>query len=573
MAQRDVLSAGAQALREGALLDAASAFESVLRVDPECAPAHHGLGLVLARAGHTEAAAKHVGAAHLAAPDDLEIHRNLGLLLVQAHRLDRGVERLRAYLALRPDDPVARRHLVRALIRMSRHEEAADLLDGLELNNADDLADAWEAWAGVCAWSTGIEDRLRQMTREALALGKPAPLTPFRAVMIGARPETIRDLARSMSPAPRSRARSRRSPGPLRIGYLSGDLHDHPVGLLLAPILEAHASELDVRAFALQDANDSVRARIERAVPVLSLPTDDESAIECLAAAELDVLVDLAGPTGSARPQLLAARTAHAQAHLLGFPGSVPLVDYQLLHRSRLGPGGEADYDEAIVLLPETFVAAEGFAELEAPSRAELGLPDDVFVFGFFGAPYRITPELYDGWMLLLRSLPSTVLWIQASSDRQRLNLRAEAERRGVDPARILFAEAGKLSALGHHSRCDLWLDGWRVSSGTASIIAVWSGTPLLTLAGAHPAGRTGVGVLSAAGLDALVAPTKEAYLQTAMTLAESPRRLAEIRGKLRGARQSPLFDVPRFTRHLERAYAEMSRRAESGLAPASFEV
>ncbi|MEO1227888.1 MAG: hypothetical protein AAFZ18_03210 [Myxococcota bacterium] len=568
------------ALLEGRWEEAKSGFDHWVQAQPDSVEALHGLGLVLAQQGRSREAAERLGAAHLLAPSDIEILRNLGVVLGHAMRLEKAAECLAEVLERSPSDAVAARHLVRAYVTLGRPADALEIMSSFP--GLDFGASALEAKAAVCDWRTRDADlsQLALSARAALRDGRPAPCSPFGAIILDLPPDLVRPLGRAAAPPtsrPPEAPRAPRRAGPWRVGYLSPDLHDHPVGLLLAPVLEHHSSRFDVRSYALVDADDDVRRRIAKAAPLISMvDASDDEVFARIAGDELDLLVDLAGFTSSARHEVLARRPAPVQAHWLGYPGSLPssLIDWQITHESRLGAEGEAAFDEPLALLPDTFVATEGFPEpVTPPRRSQHGLPDSAFVYGFFGAGYRITPELFDGWMLVLRSNSESLMWLQAEG-LQRDFLRREARARGVDPARLRFAPRGRLSVQHHHTLADLWLDGWHVSSGTAGIIAAWTGTPILTLAGPTPPSCTGAGVLHGARTPELIAESREAYLERAIYWGAHPEALRPVRARLAQARRTaPLFDVERFTGDLERAYAEMIARSARGETPSTFRV
>lgn len=580
------LSPAAQALAEGRAPDALKLLERALAQDPHRVDALHAMGLALHQLGRTGEAVRFVIEAHLAVPEDEEILRNLSIILVHMHRLDKATETLRTLLDRNPSCVISMGLLGSTLTLMGRHEEAHPWLEKAEAADPGNPARRSAlllARAAMAEWDSHADDRAR-LEREvatALADGREPPCSAFGAVMMGLGKTTIRAIARAQAPRATPRTAAPPARDRIRVGYLSPDLHNHPVGILLAPMLEHHdRTRFDVRAYGLRTIEDRVRARIEAACSqVFRFDDQDDATIASRIAEDApDVLVDLVGFTNAGRPGVLARRPAPVQVHFLGYPGTIPggIIDYHLLHSSRLGPSGRADYDEAVVCLPETFIACEGFDRPEhIPSRAELGLPEDRFVFAFFGATYRVEPRVFDAWAEILGAAPDSVLWIQNGHRTAQENLRKEAGRRGIDPARLIFGQWGLLSEKWHHTRCDLWLDGWHVSSGTASIVAAWTGTPLLTLAGDAPQSRTGAGVNAGAGLaDALVVETPEAYVTRAIELARDPDQLAALRTRLETARDAmPLFDVPRFTRHFELALVEMVERARRGVEPKGFDV
>ena len=70
-------------------------------------------------------------------------------------------------------------------------------------------------------------------------------------------------------------------------------------------------------------------------------------------------------------------------------------------------------------------------------------------------------------------------------------------------------------------------------------------------------------------GMPELIASSREEYEAIALRLAANPAELAALKQKLAAQRlTAPLFDTPRFARHVEAAYKEMHARAQAGLTP-----
>jgi len=143
-----------------------------------------------------------------------------------------------------------------------------------------------------------------------------------------------------------------------------------------------------------------------------------------------------------------------------------------------------------------------------------------------------------------------------------RANLRREAEARGIDPGRLVFAEAAELPAhLARHALADLFLDTLPYNAHTTASDALWCGLPVLTVRGETFAGRVAASLLAAIGLDDLIAPDLAAYEALALALASDPAKLAALRARLIQSRDScALFDIQRFTRNLESLYRDLWR-------------
>jgi predicted O-linked N-acetylglucosamine transferase (SPINDLY family) len=167
------------------------------------------------------------------------------------------------------------------------------------------------------------------------------------------------------------------------------------------------------------------------------------------------------------------------------------------------------------------------------------------------------------------------VLWLLGDNPSAVRNLRGEAEQRGLDPARLVFAP--RLPAdehLARHRLADLFLDTLPYNAHTTSSDALWAGLPVLTSMGNAFPGRVAASLLQAIGLPELVTNNLGEYEERAFELATQPDRLQALRVRLAHNRSTcPLFDTLRFCRHLESAYTTMWQRHQAGLAPETFAV
>ncbi len=362
----------------------------------------------------------------------------------------------------------------------------------------------------------------------------------------------------------------------LRIGYLSADLHAHATAALIAGVVERHdRARFAVAAYSTgPDDGSPMRARLraafDRFVDVREMPASELAAR--IRSDQIDVLVDLKGHTDDASTTVLALRAAPVQASWLGYPGTLgaPYVDY-VIGDAVVTPLDEAaDYSEAIVQLPHSYQPNDdrGRAIGAAPSRAEMGLPDDGIVFACFNALWKINPEVLDRWAAILRAVPRSVLWLLArGADPSIDNLRREAQSRGLDPARLVVAaRRPNAEYLALYRRADLFLDTWPYGAHTTASDALWVGCPVLTWRGQTFASRVAASLCVAAGLPQLVCDDAAHYCDVAIALAHDAAERARLRGYLEtAARTSPLFDTARFTRGLEEAFIRMAMQARAG--------
>jgi predicted O-linked N-acetylglucosamine transferase (SPINDLY family) len=155
------------------------------------------------------------------------------------------------------------------------------------------------------------------------------------------------------------------------------------------------------------------------------------------------------------------------------------------------------------------------------------------------------------------------------------LNLQREAERRGIAPDRLIFAQRMSLADhLARSKQADLVLDTLPYNAHTTASDALWAGVPLLTCLGSTFAGRVAASLLKAVGLDELITDSLQDYEALAFKLANDPSALRSLRDRLaRNRTTHPLFDTKRFARHIEAAYTTMWQRYQSGEPPKAFAV
>ena len=192
-------------------------------------------------------------------------------------------------------------------------------------------------------------------------------------------------------------------------------------------------------------------------------------------------------------------------------------------------------------------------------SKSDMGLPDDGFIFCSFNNNYKITPKEFDTWMRILKKVEGSVLWLLKSNKWAEANLKREAENRGVDSDRLIFAKKMSIEEhLARHKLADLFLDTFNVNAHTTASDALWAGLPVVTKLGKSFVSRVAGSLLKAVGLPELVTENEKDYESLIIDLALNPDKLLKIKEKLLINRISqPLFDSEMYTRHLENGFKQ----------------
>lgn len=619
----------------GRRAEAVAAYRQAIALRPRYAKAIGNLGKLLRELGKPEEAIANLRAALALRPLDAGLHNNLGLALRDADKLEEALASFQKAVALKPHFAKAMQNAGQLLADVGRQADAVTSFQaalavqedastyfalGMALSEIDRIEEAaaaflraaeiepgdgrarskyWRMRSEGCDWADF--DALRDQVRQAITASSRArttePVTPFRALCLldeperhllaaAHRAEALLERTRPIPAAtvPHAPAGARSADDRIRIAYLSSDFRSHPVAFQIVELLEMHdRSRFDVHGFSHGPSVDSsaIRERIRDALTFHDLGGASARDIAAaVAELDVDIAIDLNGYTQHSKSHLLAYRPAPIQVQYLGYPGTLgaDFADYVIADPIVIPEVEQQHYAERIAYLPHSYMVNDRQRPLPAArlERSACGLPEDGFVFACFNAHYKITPDIFAIWVRLLRQVDGSVLWLPEGSSWAKQNLRAELEKGGVAPERLILAP--RLPQIEDHlariANADLFLDTLPYNAHSTATDALWMGLPVVTTPGRSFASRVGASLLHAAGLPELVAPSLEAYEELALELARAPERLAALRRRLIDSRQTaPLFDTPAFTRHIEAAYARMWQLHREGKAPETFRI
>ena len=352
----------------------------------------------------------------------------------------------------------------------------------------------------------------------------------------------------------------------IRIGYFSSDFKEHATAYLIASLFELHdKDEFEIVAYSWGvDDKSLIRERIKSSfsswyeVGHLS----DEQLVVLARSHKLNVAIDLKGYTQGARTGVFARRVAPVQISYLGYPGTLggEFMDYTIVD-SIVAPNQLKPYmTEKLIHLPISYQVNDHRQVVSSRRtlKVEHGLYENAIVLGAMNSSYKITPEIFEIWMSILKSHEKSVLWLLVDTQTVANNLLRSAESSGVDSTRMVFAN--RVSHPEHLERlrhADLFLDTFPCNGHTTSSDALWSGVPLVTLCGESFSSRVASSLLEAVGLKELVTISFEGYKSKVQELLADPVYLANIKKKLLNKKERgniSLFDTHNFVVGYENA-------------------
>ena len=334
-------------------------------------------------------------------------------------------------------------------------------------------------------------------------------------------------------------------------------------------------------SFGPDDHNDEMRKRVSSAFDqfINVNSKSDKEIAELSRDLKIDIAVDLMGFTKNHRFGIFVERCAPIQASYLGYSGTTgsDYIDYIIADKVLIPEESQKFYTEKIIYLPDSFMVSDTTKKIsnKVYTRQELGLPKSGFVFCCFSQNYKITPDVFDTWMRILKKVENSVLWLAENNKTGVKNIKNEAELRGIDPNRIIFAQHMLLAEhLARHRLADLFIDTFPYTAHTTCNDALWSNVPVLTRIGESFASRGAASLLSAISLSELITNTEKEYEDLAIKIATNKNYFTEIKNKLSKNRTSkPLFNTKLFTQNIESAYFKIYEKYISNKNPDNIEI
>ena len=566
------------ALRDlGRLDEAMQNYDNAIQLNPDSANVYYNRGNALGDLGRRDEAMQNYDKAIQLKPDFTEAYNNLGNALKDFERLDEAMRHYDKAIQLKPDFAEAYSNRGAVLKELYRLQEAVTSCDkAIQLKPV--YAEAYNH-RGNALGALGRLDEAMQNYDKAIQL-KPDYLKAYSNFLMTlnyipnhnaidhiAMARKFGEIATEKAQIHFSTYQCLPMPERLRVGFVSGDLRNHPVGYFLESILTSiDTSKIELIAYPTTSKVDVLSERIKPSFskwrPIYG--QTDEAAAKLIYADGIHVLIDLSGHTAHNRLAVFSCRPSPVQVSWLGYFATTGLneMDYLMGDPHVTPPQNDDQFSEKVWRLPETrwcFTPPDVDVDVSAPPALKQGY----ITFGCFNNTTKVNDKVVELWVKVLDAIPDSRLLLKAKQFPEQLVRESIIQRfsaLGIDTKRIILEEPeGRQQYFAAYNRIDITLDPFPFSGGTTSVESLWMGVPLITLAGNSLVSRQSVGVLTNAGLPDWIAEDEESYLTKVISFASDLDKLARLRANLRSqVLASPLFDASRFARNFEHALLEM---------------
>lgn len=528
--------------------EAVEQYRMTISTMPGFLDAWLNLANLLGQAGRSDEALAVLSEAASRFPQNAFILNNVGVILQDDWRLGESVDAAQAAIRLDPNSALMHSNLAHALSKQGRLEESFreyEIALGLNPNDA--------AGHSNVLLAMHYEDRF-------------SPRQVYEAHRQWA--------ARHAEPdadAEKSHANVRDPEKRLRVGFVSADFYNHPVGRFMLPVFEAwDRAKFEFVCYSGMNLDSPMTKTLQSSVDLWrgTAGVSDAALAEQIRRDGIDILVDLAGHTAHHRLLTFAKKPAPVQVTFLGYPDTTGLrqIDYRIVDRISDPPGiGDALHSERLVRLDGPFLCYRR-PQMSIPSRAPADTNGYV-TFGSFNNLTKLSARTFQTWANVLDAVPRSRLMIKAQA------LRDEATREvvrtklriagiAVDRVDLVGPTPDPDEYLASYALADIALDAFPYNGTTTTCEALGMGVPVIALAGRTHVSRMGASLLTHANLQSFIAEDEASYVRLAADLAEKASGLTDTRRRVAETMAaSALCDEVAVTRSIEAAFREMWQR------------
>lgn len=512
-------------------------WSQVTRLAPKRLRSHYMLGVLFAGAGQVEDAIKAYKQACQLEPRFIEAFNNLGVLYKNEERFEEAIDCFSHVVKLQPKSAFALSNLGNVLKEAGFMKEAVETLER-----------AVKADPKLASAYSNLLVALNYLSEQ-----DPVGVRKRHEEWASHVPDSIRASRFDFSNWPSVKGRK------LRVGFVSPDLHQHSVAYFAAPLFE-HLNRNKFELFAyynherVDDTSRRLKGLCDQWTPIANM--DEHEAADKIFSDQLDVLIDLAGHTANNRLAVFLQKPAPIQMTWLGYPNTTGLsqIDYRIgdkitdpldaLKTSGASTTPEVSTTtghsttEALIHLDGPFICYE--APDDAPEIAPSPcLTNGYLTFGSFNNLVKVTPDVIDFWVSLLKAIPDSRLLLksrQLGNAMTKARIIGEFEKQGIDSERLILREmiSGRKAHLELYNSIDIGLDTFPYNGTTTTCEALHMSLPVMAVMGTNHASRVSASILKHAGLDSLVFENLQAALNWAREMNSDHEKLNALRMSIR---------------------------------------
>ena len=349
----------------------------------------------------------------------------------------------------------------------------------------------------------------------------------------------------------------------IKIGYLSNNFVFHPVSFLISKVIETHnRAEFEIHGYSINPIEDEVTKKIAKSFDSFKNISNesDDLANKKIREDNLDILIDLMGYTTGSRMGILSKRAAPIQISYLAYPSTTgsDQIDYIIADKNIIPQNEKSFYTEKVIYLPKTFICFDDSTKISTTYQPNqfANHNNNSFILVGFHKVEKLNLSTINCWITIMSKIENSYLWLRKPNKIASKNLIDFFEAKNIDSSRIVFAERVELyeEHLARYNFGDLLLDTFIYNGHTTTIESLWAGLPVITLEGNSFASRVSSSILKSIGFEALIAKTKDEYIEKVLFYSKNKNELNKLKRRLLKLKsEHALFNTKEFVLNFEK--------------------
>ena len=552
-------------------------LKEAILIQPKHAQSHNNLGAAYKELGKTEEAMSYYQKAISINPDYADAHNNLGIIFNELGEIQKAITCYQKAINIKPDYADAHYNLGNALHKLNKHQESIKSYEKVieinpiyaaayyNLGNA--LSVLGEFKKAISYYQRAINSEKNHIFAYNNMLFTLLYLEDADPKFCLSQAKEFRSSLKLINDDLLQKYRFDTKPKKLRVGFVSGDLREHPVGFfLLNTIKNLKNKNLELFAYSNYKIKDKINIKLKshftnwREIESQS----NMDVINIIRKDKIHILIDLSGHSDKNRLPIFINKPAPIQATWISYPGTTGIseIDY-IIGDQFVTPENESKhFAEKIFRLPNMWVSFTP-PDFDVKISELPAIKNRYITFGSFNHLSKINKKVIFLWSKILKSVPNSKIFLktkQLNDIYLKKKIIDEFKKNGIDLNSIIL-EGGspRNELLDSYNKVDIALDPFPYSGGVTSLEAIWMGVPVLTKKGFRFVSHTTESINHNSGMSDWVANNENDYVEKAIKFSDNLKLLTKINKNLRQtALKSPLFDSTVFAEQLNNAFWEM---------------
>ena len=547
-------------------------FKKSIELNPNQADAHYNIGDIYAIEGDFKSAIECFEKTININPEYEDAYNSLGLTFKEIGKFNDAEKTFKKILKLNPNSIQGYNNLGIILRDLGKFEEAEKILEKainlspkkIELYN--NLGSAYRSQNNIKMAEKSYRKALEIDPKRSSVLSNILFLQSSNSYNPQTHLKEATNYGKLLTDRiekPFSEWKCNKNPKRIRIGFVSGDFHNHPVGYFLESILEKiDTSSVQLFAYSTHSRQDDLTERIKpfffswKNISYL----DDSETAKLIHDDGIHILIDLSGHTDRNRLTMFAWKPAPIQATWLGYWATtgVKEIDYIIGDPYRTPENEENHFTEKVWRLPETSLCFTAPKVNIQPGPLP-ALSNNFITFGCFNSIIKLTDDVVAIRAKILEAVPNSRLLLKSkefnnTSGKKRIINKFISHN--IQPERLILENfSSREEYLESYNRVDIALSPYPYGGVTTSTEGLWMGVPVLAKKGDRYISHVSESINYNAGLPDWIASDDDEYIAKAIEFSSNTDKLKNIRENLRNqVLSSPLFDSEKFAKYFEEA-------------------